>query len=510
VLGVRVDPRRLASIVEQSEVQTVRVCEELVEARLLTRVGPGYEFVNDLVRDAVYEALPEPVRLAAHRRAADLFAETPEAMAAHAAAAGDPARAAHGWLSAGLEALRRSAVEDARDLFDLAATAAREAAHPELLGRVLLARSHAHESATDFPSALADAETTLATAREVGDRRLEMAAHRTLGGDTAVALRHPPDRWGGHLQAGLAIATALGDRRAEADFRARLCVLDCSRLRLSPARERAEANLERTRGVDDSDALDLALDGVKTVCMYLGDRRRLQQVVDELEPRLRRSRSAWLLHWTLFESCFVHAARGDWSAASARVDAAIDLAHRSGHPAFTGYFLAHRGWFARLAGDLDSAVVDGAAAMEQTSPLEHPWWFATAAGLLATSLVEAGRLDEAAELAQRGLTVAGAGVAEAFALRCLAPLARVTGEESTLLRATEMLDAIEAPPGTAWVTGSDTYLMTAAAWARIGEAERARSVAKPLVTATGSTEWAVIHRSARGVGARRAPRTGRR
>jgi DNA-binding SARP family transcriptional activator len=510
VLGVRVDPRQLAAMIEQSEVQTVRVCEDLTDARLLNRTGSAYEFVNDLVRDAVYGALPEPVRLAAHRRAADLLAEAPESMAAHAAAAGDPGRAAHGWLQAGLEAMRRSAVEDAGALFDLAAAAARDAAQPELLGRALLSRSHAHESATDFASALADAQTALTTAREVGDQRLEMAAHRALGGDTAVALRHPPEQWGGHLQAGLEIATALGDRRAEADLQARMCVLDCSRLRLSRGRLRAEANLDRARAVDDPEALDLALDGVKTVYMYLGDRRRLQRVVDELEPRLRRSRSTWLLHWTLFESCFVDAARGDWAAAGARVDAAIDLAHRSGHPSFTGFFLAHRGWFARLAGDLESALADGSAAMEQTSPLEHPWWFATAAGLLATSLVEKGRADEAAELSQRGLKVAGEGVAEAFELRCLAPLAHSTGEESTLVRATQILDRIDAPAGAAWVTGSDTYLLAAAAWERAGELERARSVAAPLVAATGPTEWAVIHRSARGVGERPARHVHRR
>ena len=44
-------------------------------------------------------------------------------------------------------------------------------------------------------------------------------------------------------------------------------------------------------------------------------------------------------------------------------------------------------------------------------------------------------------------------------LRCLAALAAVTGDPDLVAEATRALDAIDCPPGRAWVTGADVYLL---------------------------------------------------
>ena len=92
-----------------SELEAVRRCEGLVSARLMNRGGLGYEFVNDLVQEVVYDAIPSPVRRAHHRSAANLLVDHPEAMARHAEAIDDWARAGRSWLLAGEEAMTRGA-----------------------------------------------------------------------------------------------------------------------------------------------------------------------------------------------------------------------------------------------------------------------------------------------------------------------------------------------------------------------------------------------------------------
>ena len=180
-------------------------------------------------RSASTARWPQPLASAYHRRAADLLSDQPESMAAHAHAAGEPGRAAQGWLLAGQAAMGRSAVEDAIGLYDRAIDAAEE---PLLRARVLLARARAQRGIHGVRRCT-DRHRRGACPRKAGpDRRLEMAALRARGGDVPVALRRPSSEVGAHLEAGLRLASGLGDRAAEADFTTRLTVLEASRLRL--------------------------------------------------------------------------------------------------------------------------------------------------------------------------------------------------------------------------------------------------------------------------------------
>lgn len=455
VVRRRIDPALLAALVEMSDVATTRTCEELVHKRLLVRSGQHYEFANDLLQACVHEALPPALALAYHRRAADLTADRPEVMAEHAYAAGDGPRAAQGWLLAGEAALARAALEDALGLLDR--SLAVETSFAGTRARALLARGAVHDARTEFAAALADVDAALVLARGTDDRRLEMAALRMRGGDAAVGLGLTVDELVAPLEGGLRLAADLGDRRAEADFSSRLAILEASRLRLTTALGRAERSVARARASGSEDALVLALDGLKTVGSYLGDPALLGPVVDELEPLLRRRGDTWLLQWTVFESSFVPMAEGRLEEARARIAEALELNRLSGYPAYAGYLLAHDGWYARHAGDLDGARRIGREALEATSPVNHPWWYAVAAGLLAATLLETGDRGEAETVARRGLAVGETAMAGGR-LRCLAAVAAL-GDDGARAEAHRLLDAVECPPGQAWVTGADVYLL---------------------------------------------------
>jgi DNA-binding SARP family transcriptional activator/tetratricopeptide (TPR) repeat protein len=455
VVSRRIDPALVAALVESSEVATTRTCEELVRLRLLVRSDRHYEFANDLLQECVHAALPPALALAYHRRAADLTADQPEVMAEHAYAAGDAPRAAQGWLLAGEAALGRGAVEDALGLLDRSL-----AVEPSFVGvraRAHLARATALEARTAFADSLADVDTALALARSSGDRRLEMAALRMRGGDAAVGLGVSFEELVQPLEEGLRVAAELADRRAEADFSSRLTIYEAGRLRLTGALANAERSVARARAAASEDALVLALDGLKTVWSYLADPGPLGEVLAELEPLLRRRNDTWLLQWAVFESSFVAAADGRLDDARALVTEALELNRRSGYPAYAAYLHAHDGWYARLAGDLDEARRIGRDALEATSPVRHPWWYAIAAGLLSATLVETGDHVEADAVARRGLAI-GETALSGGRLRCLAAVAAL-GDAEAATEAGCLLDAIECPPGHAWVTGADVYLL---------------------------------------------------
>ena len=173
---------------------------------------------------------------------------------------------------------------------------------------------------------------------------------------------------------------------------------------------------------------------------------------------------------------------------------ALDINARSGFTAYAGYFHAHLGWFERLSGDLDAALSHGRRGVAATSPVEHPWWYATAAGLLASTLVDLGATDEAAELARRGLDAAGPAAPEAWRLRCLAPLALVAADdagEAAYAEASALLEGIECPPGHAWVNGADCYLLLARSARLRGDHAAAARMLEPLREAVRVT-WGAV------------------
>ncbi len=481
VLGSSFEPAMVAKLIDEPAGEVVRWCEDLLRSRLVVVAGRAYEFAHDLEREVLYDTTPSPTRLAYHERAANLLTDQPEVMAAHAVVLGDLSRAARGWVRAAEAAANRAAGADAERLLDRAIDAATRADDVDALGRAYLARGRVREALTRYEDSVSDHERAASLARENGDPRLEMLALRELGGDSAAALGRPAESYLAHVEAGLRLAESLGDRSMQTDFLSRLAVLRCNELRFREGVQLGERALAVARTSPDGAALPKALDGLKTAYAYLGEVADLEPVVAELEPLLRRTGDLWRLQWMVFESSFPLIAAAEWQSASARIEAALSLNRRSGYVAYEGWFTAHLGWVARLQGRDDDAVGHGKRAMAASAG--HSWWMASAAAMLATTLLELGRRQEAVDVLRSVPTASAHGVSTAYRLRYLAATAEATGSTEALTEADDLLTGIDAPTGSAWLLGIDAYLGVARAWLGAGQPGQASTAINPLLMA---------------------------
>ena len=489
VLGPSVDPLTLGRLLDLTPAAALELCELALETRLLVVSGRAYEFANDLIQEIVYAGTPEPTRLAYHRRAADLLTGQPESLARHAAAAGDWPRAGRAWLLAAEEAMHRYAATDAAALATRGFDAAERAGDGEVRARALVLRGRAHEAAGAHDAALADLTQGAAGARAAGDRRLEMLALRELGGDVPASRGLPITDYTSNLESGLEIAESLGDRASQADLLSRLAIIAASRLRLGMALDYGLRAAAAGRAAADELALAMGLDGLKTAYLNLGDAASLTAVLAELGPLLRRRGDLFRLQWAEFESAFLHVAAADWDRAAAAMESAVEVNQRGGYPHWTPWYVAHRGWLARLRGHDDEAVAVGRRALAMTEQHEHIWGLAVACTMLGGTLVLTGDRAEAVELFERGLGAAEEAGVEAYVLRCAAPLAAATGSAALLAQAAGLLEEARMPDGGAWVLGDEAYLSVARAWLGRGEPERAREVLAPLLAVARRVPW---------------------
>ena len=516
VLGSAFDPRELAAMVGSPVHVVAGLCTDALQARLLAVAGRDYEFAHDLVREVLYATTPAPTRNAYHLRAADLLTDRPEALAAHASAADDWPRAARGWLLAGEQALARAAAADAVELLGrcLAAVerdgpqATAMSALGDVRARALLTRGRAQAAQADYAAALTDIEQAVQIARAIGDNRLEMLALRELGGEIPTALGGSVADCIGHLERGLVLATSLSDRTMQADTQGWLAILAANGLRFSESVRYGESAVRAARASGDSEALAAALDGRKTSLAYIGEVDQLQDVIDELDPLLRRLGDLFRLHWAVFESSFGAIARGDWTTASDRIKAALEVQRQSGYTAYAGWHVAHLGWLARLQGRVDDALEFGRRALELCEEAPHVWCTAAAGGLLGATLLEIGERQAAIGVLERARAAAEQEGAEAYVLRCAAPLAEATGSLDVLLEADALIGGITAPERSAFLAGDWCYLAVARAWLAQGEPERARAVLAPLLVAAQRCGWVAALAGASAVDGRAAAMLG--
>jgi DNA-binding SARP family transcriptional activator/tetratricopeptide (TPR) repeat protein len=486
VLGSSFAPATVAGLLGIGVEEATRRCERMLDTRLTVVAGRAYEFANDLVQEVLYAATPEPTRIAHHLRAADLLSGNPEAVARHAHAGGDDRRAARAWLAAGRRAAQQYAMADAEALFEHALNAAERIGDAELRGSAHLARGRARETTFLLPEALTDYTVAVRVGREIGDRRLEMTALRELGGPAWTGVGRSVDEAIGNVREGLRLAEQLGDRGAEARMLSWLAILDCNQLRFADAYAHGRRAHAAALASGDEAALIVALDCLKTTYAYLGEIDRLTGVLDELEPRVRRAGDLMLLQWCVFESAFPHLAAGRWDDADRLAEQAIAVTERAGYTGYTAWYLAHRGWVARLAGRTRDALALGRQAVEMDS---HAWFRATVLSTYASTLLAAGATDQAIPLLERGLEACATHRTAAYRLRCLAPLAEATGSPALLAEADAAVRAISAPPGSAWLYGAETYLSVARAWQSRGDHARAAEILGAVRAAAERTGW---------------------
>jgi DNA-binding SARP family transcriptional activator len=489
VLGPAIEPETIARLLDISPIVATETCEQALAARLLVVTDRAYEFANDLIREVVYASMPRPTLVAYHRRAADLLSDRPEAVGAHATAAGDWARAGRAWLVAGEQAAARFAFADAVVLLGRAIDASDRSHAPEVAGRAYLVRGRARDAITAYADSMDDYTAAAALARESGDQRLEMMTLRELSGDVQVALGMPVTQCIPDLEAGIQIAEALGDRAVEADMLARLAVIACNRLRFTEALSYGHRAVAAARASIDDYALAMALDGLKTPYAYLGEITALAPILTELEPLLRQQGDLWRLPWAVQEGAFSALAAGEWSAALDRLQDAREINHASGYRAYEGWFVGQIGWAHRLAGDLDKALVFGREAIDLTRHSTHTWWRSAACSQLAGTLLATGDTAAAIELLETGRRLASRDGSEAYLLNCLALLAETTGDRQILDEADALLRGIEVPPGCAWILGAEAYLAVGRSWQRAGDPERAGDTVTPLHAAAERIGW---------------------
>ncbi len=487
VLGATVDPAMAGAMVGLPPYLAAQRCAVAASARLLVVAGRSYEFANDLVQEILYDTTPEPLRVAHHRRAAELLAGTPELVAAHAVAAEDWPTAFEALLQAAGQAARRFATADAELLAGRAVAVADRLGDRTALARAHLARGGYRTVLSDFRPGFDDHRAGLAAARSAGDRRLEMRALRELGGHTGIAVSLSEANTS--LSDGLRIAHELGDHGMRARFLAWLAVLSSNRLRFTDSLDHARAGVAAARRSGDERALAAGLDGLKNAHAYLGDLAPLRSVLDELVPLLRRLGDLELLQWAVFESSFGAIGSADWDTAEHRITEAVTISERGGYDLHGAWFTGHLGWVERLRGRHRAAVEHGRRAVEATRRTPHRWFATCGDSQLAVTLLELGERDEARALLTVARDRAEREGAEAYLLRCLAPLAEVTGSAAVLEDADTLLARVRAPEGSAWLLGTDAYLAVGRAWLGRGEPERARAVLSPLLAAAERQGW---------------------
>ncbi|MGQ0482486.1 MAG: ATP-binding protein [Pseudonocardia sp.] len=487
VLGATVDPAMAGAMVGLPPYLAAQRCAVAASARLLVVAGRSYEFANDLVQEVLYATTPEPLRVAHHRRAAELLAGAPELVAAHAVAAEEWSTAFEALLQAAGQAARRFATADAEQLAGRAVAVAERIGDRTSLARAHLARGGYRTVVSDFRPGFDDHRAALTAARAAGDRRLEMRALRELGGHTGIAVSLSEATAG--LSDGLRIAEELGDHGMQARFLAWLAVLSSNRLRFADSLDHARMGVAAARRSGDEHALAAGLDGLKNAHAYLGDLVPLRSVLDELVPLLHRLGNLELLQWAVFESSFPAIGSADWDTAERRIAEAVAISERGGYDLHGAWFTGHLGWVARLRGRHRAAVEHGRRAVEATRRTPHRWFATCGDSQLAVTLLELGERDEARALLTVARDRAERDGAEAYLLRCLAPLAEVTGSAAVLEDADTLLARVHAPEGSAWLLGTDAYLAVARSWLNRGEPDRARAVLHPLLAAAERQGW---------------------
>jgi hypothetical protein len=183
---------------------------------------------------------------------------------------------------------------------------------------------------------------------------------------------------------------------------------------------------------------------------------------------------------------------------------ALEVSRRGGFIGEQAWFVAHLGWLARLRGRLDLALTHGHAAVVQARRVPRAWFGPTADALLAATMLDCDDARGATALLRDALDAAGPEGAEAYRLRCLAPLAEATGDPALLAEAETLLDGIATPPGSAFLLGADTYLCVARARLHSHDPSRARAVLAPLLGAARRLEWIPMLVTAGSVDARAA------
>jgi len=434
--------------------------ERLVGAELLFKRGLhprlAYQFKHALIEDAAYQSLPKEKRQAFHRQVAErlsaafpeLARSSPELLGHHFAAAGLPARAVPLWLKAGERAIQRAANAEASGhlrrglelLSSLPDDPGRDVQELPLqmnLGLAVMAsRGYA------APETAAAFRRAREICRKLGDPPPTFPA---LHGLFRFHLVRAEYGVAGELGAQL---TSMAAGTGSADLEVEAAWAQSTVLFWTGQMARARAGLERgltfyDREQHQGHAALYGQDPKVATLSYLGWALAILghtdlglSRVDEAVALARELNHAFSLGFALHCSSIVRQLRRDVAATLERTQEQIAICTELGFPFWAAGGAILRGWALCAQGSPD----EGAPLMREG--LEG--WLATGAELarpyylqmIADALRGAGRLEEARQAVEEGLSCAE----KTGEAHYLAELHRIQGE-LTRLRGKDALDA---------------------------------------------------------------------
>jgi tetratricopeptide (TPR) repeat protein len=198
VVGREFDIGLLEACYEDDAEDYVEGCQEATDAAILVEIAPQrYRFVHFLIRQLVYDAIPEDDRLGAHARLAEILEHRPRnaeprwsEVAHHLVAARRSGEAFDAYREAGAQALRQLAFEEAVQAYQHATRAADEARDIETEARIelLLELGHAQTRAGEVSTGKQTCAVAAGLARTLGDATL--LARAALEHGTALIYGH--------------------------------------------------------------------------------------------------------------------------------------------------------------------------------------------------------------------------------------------------------------------------------------------------------------------------------
>jgi len=171
----------VAALGELSVEQCARRAQRALRAGLLIAHRTNFGFGNKILAEVAYQSIPEPTRIARHRRAAEILISQPEAAAQQWSKAGAWESAVAAWRAAAEDAHRSLADTEAERLLTAAVEAAGRLSEQKQLAEVLIRRGQIRCELGRYDDAHGDHEAALAIARDLLDEPLEALALEQLG-----------------------------------------------------------------------------------------------------------------------------------------------------------------------------------------------------------------------------------------------------------------------------------------------------------------------------------------
>jgi len=271
VSGLSVPYPVWARMVALPPLKLAQAADQLAARGLLQPTGAGYDFAHDLIREAVYQALPAARRRRLHRAAARGLAacdpDNQRARAFHLDQAGARRDAAAAYQLAGLADQARFAFAEARAAFERALELLPAAAQRERV-ETLLALAQACGVLGERPRQQAAIEAALRDAHRLADGPLLIRALLQAGRFAAQTsqLRQAADRYGEALD----LARRTGDSLQEMESTFSLGDLAARQGHHREAQARFQQVLAQARGLGDQGRAARALRGLGMVARRSG------------------------------------------------------------------------------------------------------------------------------------------------------------------------------------------------------------------------------------------------